>query len=137
MSYSKIHTALDTQLVTVTSVPVIQHENTRHVNKTSETYLRSTLLPAESIARTNVIDEYNGLYQVDIFSPQDKGHAVESIVDDIIAKFKRGQMLVVSDTPNPDLIVHIRQSWRETAFRVGAQYQIPVVIRWSSLVKIN
>lgn len=136
MSYSKIHNALDTQLITVTSVPLIQHENTRHVNKTSETYLRSTLLPAESIARTNVIDEYNGLYQVDIFSPQDKGHAAESIVDDIIAKFKRGQMLVVSNTPDPDLIVHIRQSWRETAFRVGAQYQIPVVIRWSSLIEI-
>lgn len=129
MSYSTIQNLLDTQLATVTGLPTLYKENTRNELKTGVAFSRSTLLPAETLALSSHTNEVNGLYQVDIFYPQDKGaDAAGAVADSVVAAFARG--LVLTD----GVIVHIRMSWRETAREFQQFYNVPVVVRWTCLL---
>jgi len=130
MSYSIIQDLLDEQLATVTGLPTLSRENTRNEPKTNVPYSRSTLLPIETTARTTHTDEFQGLYQVDLFYPQSKGYkdAAEK-ADSVIAAFQRGLELVEGDVR-----VHVRMSWREVAQPFQQFYNVPVMVRWSCLL---
>jgi len=130
MSYSIIQDLLDTQLATVTSLPTLNKENTRNEPKTNVPYSRSTLLPIETTALSTHTDEFQGLYQVDLFYPQSKGYtdAAEK-ADLVIEAFKRGLEL-----GDDELRVHVRMSWREVAQPFQQFYNVPVMVRWSCLL---
>jgi len=130
MSYSIIQELLDTQLATVTNLPTLNIENTRVEPKTNVPYSRSTLLPIETAARTTHTDEFQGLYQVDLFYPQSKGYTkAAETADLVIAAFQRGLELVEGDVR-----VHVRMAWREVALPFQQFYNIPVMVRWSCLL---
>jgi len=130
MSYSIIQELLDTQLATVTGLPTLNIENTRIEPKTNVPYSRSTLLPTEATARTTLTDEFQGLYQVDLFYPQSKGFTdAAGTADLVIAAFQRGLELVEGDVR-----VHVRMAWREVAQPFQQFYNVPVVVRWSCLL---
>ena len=130
MSYSLIQELLDTQLATVTNLPTLNIENTRVEPETNVPYSRSTLLPIETAARTTHTDEFQGLYQVDLFYPQSKGYTkAAETADLVIAAFQRGLELVEGDVR-----VHVRMAWREVALPFQQFYNIPVMVRWSCLL---
>lgn len=130
MSYSTIHSLLDAQLETVVGLPTLYKENTRAEAKTGVAYSRSTLLPAESNALSTDTDELQGLYQIDLFYPMDKGVDTSNEIGDLVkAAFPRGLVLETGSTR-----VHIRMSWREVGQTFQQFYQLPIVVRWTCLL---
>lgn len=129
MSYAKIQTLLDTRLAATTGLPTLQLENTRNIAKTGVPFTRGTLLPARSTQislGTVGKDLFEGLYQVDIFIPQDGGTAtVNALVDAVLTQFARGTRLV-----NGAVTVEIMNSWREVGSRIENFYSVPVTVEW-------
>jgi hypothetical protein len=132
--YAEIQQALDNRLATVTGLPELQTENTR-VNRTGKAntpFARGTLLPAQASQLTvgvGGVNTYSGLYQVDLFYPVDTGTtAVNAMADAVMAKFVRGDTLVVDGVS-----VHITLSWREVGRRDEPFYAVPVLVRWSTI----
>lgn len=128
MNYGDIRALLDTQLQTVSNLPSLQTENTR-LNPGGLPFVRSTLLPAEPTPLTvgpNGIDEHQGLYQVDLFYPQDHGVGTPgALAASVLAMFPRGLILSTGTA-----CMHVKMSWQEVAYQVNNWYVTPITIRW-------
>ena len=130
MNIDEVRTLLDTQLATVTNLPAHQAENTRFEKKTGTPWVRSTLIPTETVSRTTASDELTGLYQVDVFYPQGKGAATAGAMAQAIKDaFARG-----SSFGEGEFRLHVMKSWREASQDFEQFYQIPVLVRWSAIV---
>ena len=92
--FADISSALDSQLNTLTGQSPIAWENTAYIPVKDTLYLRPTILPALTIQAglgTSGLDEYVGIYQIDIFAPAGKGRGEAEIKADAVADhFKRG-----------------------------------------------
>ena len=128
MNYQNIRVLLDTQLNTVIGLPSRQSENTLVVLDGTE-WCRSSLLAAEPNALTvgpNGTDEHQGLFQVDLFYPQNGGTVdVSNVAEDVMTAFKRGSIFT-----DGSVKVHVRMVWQQVAYQVDTWYAVPVVIRW-------
>jgi len=132
MNYNTVRTMLDTQLATVSGLPPLYTENTRATPTNGSPWARATLLPAEPNALgvgPNGIDEHQGLYQIDLFYPQDYGTAdANAMAALVMAALPRG-FIVRSGTDN----VQVTKSFQMTAYQQGNQwYCVPVSLRWTS-----
>ncbi len=104
--FSNIQRALDTRLNTLINRPYIAWPNTKFIPAENTSYIRPTLLPANSTLYTlNDNHRNSGIYQVDIFVPLEKGlNSALSLVDDVKEHFENTRDLVAgTDT------VHIQQ----------------------------
>ena len=132
MSFATIQSLLDTHLQTLTTLPPLQLENTRNIGKVNEPFCRATMLPARTTQLSVGVNGRNtlqGLYQIDLFYPQDGGTPVAlAMADAVIAHLPRGLVLSSGQT-----FVHIQMSWREAGGRVEPFYQLPVVVQWSCI----
>lgn len=130
MSYTTILQLLDTQLLTTTDLPTHYTENERVQLITDTPWCRSTLLPVETQELTigsNGWVKVQGLYQIDLFYPNDAGYSTAAgIADNVITSFARGLSLGTTT------IVKIEMSWRLPARSFQQFYQIPVSVRWAS-----
>ena len=92
--FADISSALDSRLDTLTGQTPIAWENTAYIPVKDTLYLRPTILPALTIQAglgTSGLDEYVGIYQIDIFAPAGKGRGEAEIKADAVADhFKRG-----------------------------------------------
>tara|TARA_B110000046_G_scaffold61020_1_gene68614 strand:+ start:642 stop:1058 length:417 start_codon:yes stop_codon:yes gene_type:complete len=92
--FADISSALDLRLNTLTGQSPIAWENTAYIPVKDTLYLRPTILPALTLQAglgVNGIDEYIGIYQIDIFAPAGKGRGEAEIKADAVADhFKRG-----------------------------------------------
>ena len=92
--FADISSALDTRLNTLLGQTPIAWENTAFVPIKDVLYLRPYILPAATIQAAlgvSGIDEYIGIYQIDIFAPAGKGRGEAEIKADSVADhFKRG-----------------------------------------------
>ena len=92
--FADISSALDSRLNTLTGQSPIAWENTAYIPVKNTLYLRPTILPASTIQAglgTSGLDEYIGIYQIDIFAPAGKGRGEAEIKADAVADhFKRG-----------------------------------------------
>jgi hypothetical protein len=92
--FADISSALDSRLNTLTGQSPIAWENTAYIPVKDTLYLRPTILPASTIQAglgTSGLDEYIGIYQIDIFAPAGKGRGEAEIKADAVADhFKRG-----------------------------------------------
>ena len=92
--FADISSALDTRLSSLAGYSPIAWENTPFTPVKNTLYLRPTILPASTIQAalgTNGIDEYVGIYQIDIFAPSGLGRGeAETKADAIADHFKRG-----------------------------------------------
>lgn len=133
MSIATIQTLLDTHLQTLTGLPPLQLENTRNIGVTGVAFSRATLLPARTTQVTigiNGKDEVKGLYQVDLFTPQDTGTATaNALADDVMDHFPRGLVLTQSG-----IYLHILRAWREVGRREAPFYNVPVLVEWSAII---
>lgn len=133
MSISTIHQVLNDHLQSMGGLPALQLENTRNVGKTGVPFCRATLItsrPSTLTVGTTGQDILRGLYQIDLFFPQDTGVSdVNALADQIIEHFPRGLMFSADGTA-----LHVNTTYRETGRRVDAFYQAPVVVAWTCIV---
>ena len=92
--FADISSALDSQLDTLAGQSPIAWENTVFTPIKNTLYLRPTILPAlttQAALGANGIDEYIGIYQIDVFAPSGKGRGeAETKADAVADHFKRG-----------------------------------------------
>lgn len=98
--YTDIESALNARLDSLSSHPPIAWPNTKYKPIEGTTYLRPTLLPAESDADTlNGGQVDKGIYQIDIFVPTEKGISVITAwMDAIKDHFPNGTILTSNTT---------------------------------------
>ena len=76
--FADISSALDSRLNNLAGSSPIAWENTVFTPVKDTLYLRPTILPAlttQAALGTSGIDEYIGIYQIDIFAPSGKGRS--------------------------------------------------------------
>ena len=92
--FADISSALDSRLNTLTGQTPIAWENTAYIPVKDTLFLRSTILPASTLQAalgTSGIDEYIGIYQIDVFAPAGTGRGdAETKADAVADHFKRG-----------------------------------------------
>ena len=134
MNYDVIRKLLDTQLQTVVGLPTLYTENNSIEVDGRGAFCRSTLLNSEPMPLTvgpNGNNQYKGLYQVDLFYPQDNGTTTQNALAGlVIDAFPRS--LILNDATT-GLNVHVDMSWQLTAYTVQQNYYVvPISVRWSS-----
>ena len=96
--FSDISAALDVRLNTLSGSSPIAWENIAYKPVKNTLYLRPTHLPAPTVQSglgTAGIDEYLGIYQIDVFAMAGEGRGkAEAKVDLIADHFKRGTDLL-------------------------------------------
>lgn len=102
MSLKAIRNALNARLNTLPSLPNVAWENIAFTPKTTETHLRVNFLPAPTRPAANhksAMDFESGIYQIDVYSPQDQGpNPASDVAESIRQHFSRGSTLVNSGT---------------------------------------
>lgn len=132
INYSAVQTILNTQLKTVVGLPTYTEENVKAVPDSTVPWCRSTLLPAE----TQIIGigtggqrKDQGLYQIDIYWPQNSGSLDANTMGDLIQNsFVRGTYYI-----NGTVKVLIDSVYRLPAGPLTGTvfYHIPLMVRWS------
>lgn len=129
--WNKILRGFEVQLATIASSTPIASPNVDYTPVVGTSFIRSTLLPAQTLQASIGIDgtnRYQGVYQVDVFSPQGTGPAAGiALVDEIIELFPRGLSLSTDD-----ITVRVATSSVLPAREEPDWYQIPVSIDWFS-----
>jgi len=129
ISITPIQKALDAHLLALDGIPQVQLENTRAPFKTGQSFTRATLIPSQPQQRTVGVtgrDMLSGLYQIDLFIPQDTGvDAANGLVDLVLGHFQRGMRI-----EHDGITVHIQRAGREAGSRHEPFYQAPVTVTW-------
>lgn len=87
--YSDISNALNTRLSTLSNAPTILWPNHKANLVPGNTYLRPTLLPAQTNIGTFARSQHHkGIYQVDVFVPLEKGiSTINTLLDNLETHF--------------------------------------------------
>ena len=129
MSTQRIQALLDTQLQTTTSLPGLQLENKRYTLD-GFPFVRSTLMPARSNVLTvgyGAKREYQGLYQITAWYPQDGGStAARTMADSIVDQFPIGMMLSDGVITVRIIVASVMPSQSMTNM-----FGVPIQIQWS------
>ena len=123
MSLKAIRNALNARLSTLSSLPSVAWENVAFTPKTTETHLRVNFLPAPTRPAANhksAMDFESGIYQIDIYAPQDQGpNPASDLAERIRQHFNRGLALsnsgvVVNIEATPSMAANDREGpfWR-------------------------
>ena len=135
MSYKTTYESLITQLQTVTSLPTLQKENNRiQLGGGKTPWCRASILPVPTNIATlgpNGLNNEIGIFQVDLFYPQDNGYDTSfDMADSILQKYKAGSLV--------DGII-IRNSWISSNQQINGQgiqnyYMISVRVEFNKYV---
>lgn len=133
MNFTIIQNLLDEKLLTLTDAPDdIVLENSRVSVGVNKTWIRSTLLPNETENITLGLNGYqrlSGLYQIDIWTPADKGiNTGSTLADAIVSLFSKGTVLSNTDGDK----INIIKSWREKGPKEPGVYNTPVIVKWEA-----
>jgi len=127
--FTDISIALDTRLGTMSGLPDVAWPNRTYTPVIGTTYLRPTLLPADSIAATvgtSGTDENIGVYQVSVFTEAGNGKSAGMVMSDLIAShLKRDTELTYNSRT-----VRIKNVSQSPASTSGGWFQIPVNIEY-------
>lgn len=127
---TQILNALQAQLNTVVGLPVIAPDNAYFKPILGSPYVRDTLMPVEPMPGAvgiNGYDQLRGLYQIDIFYPENVGNSnALAMADSILAVFNRG--LPLTAVVGYDL--QIERSWIQAPRNNMGWYHIPLMVRW-------
>lgn len=133
ISYTAIQTLLDTQLATISTLPTLYTENERSTAQTNKNFSRSTLIPAKTDVLTvgsAPLLRLKGLYQIDVFLPQGKGTASNSIADDVLNGFPAALQLT-----DGTYTVQIESVERIAGSIFQQFYNVPVMVHWTCFVQ--
>lgn len=134
MSLFAIRNALNARLNSLSALPSVAWENIAFTPKTNETHVRVNFLPGATRAAANhksAMDFESGLYQLDIYAPQDQGpNTASTLAERIRQHFSRGLVLTnsgisVNIEATPSMVV---------ADREGPFWRIRLTVPWFSYV---
>jgi hypothetical protein len=132
--FTNISAALDKHLSEMAGLPDVAWENKDYEPTQGTSYLRPTILPAETFQAslgTNGQDEHTGIYQVDVMVEAGKGKKAGYALADLVAdQFARGTDLVYSG-----VTVTIRQTSRQTGATDNGWFVVPVEIDYQSFTQ--
>jgi hypothetical protein len=116
--FTNIEAALHTRLATLSGSPAVAWPNTHYQPTENTTYIRPTILPANTILNTLAgMEEHKGIYQVDVYVPLEKGvSALNTLLDSIQSLFKSSKTLTATD------IIFIQAVSRSPAVRDESWY---------------
>ena len=125
--FSNIQRALDTRLNQLIDRPFIAWPNTKFAPTAGASYIRPTLIQAKSELYTlNDVHMNQGIYQIDIYVPLEKGlNSALSLMDAIAEHFEEERSLVVGDDT-----VHIQQITPGDSERQDAWYRVYLEINY-------
>lgn len=134
MSLKAIRNALNARLSTLSSLPSVAWENVVFTPKTTETHLRVNFLPAPTRPAANhksAMDFESGIYQIDIYAPQDQGpNPASDLAERIRQHFNRGLAL-----SNSGVVVNIEATPSMAANdREGPFWRIRLTVPWFAYV---
>ena len=123
-----IESALNQQLNAMVGLPDVAWPNYEYEPEHGTSWLRPTLLPANTVANTTTSDRHTGIYQVDVFTEAGKGSSAGKALVDLVAdQFKPGTQLTYNGT-----VVEVLTVGAVGARTEGAWYHIPVEVRYIS-----
>lgn len=126
---TQIQNALTTQLLTVQNLPSRAAPNVAFKPSLGKPWVRDTFMPVESQVGAIGIDGYDnpqGLYQIDVFCPQNQTNATAlAYVDSILEAFERGTIL---ETGGNQLT--ILKSFMKSPLNHPEFFGIPVMVKW-------
>lgn len=131
MSLKAVRDILNTRLNAYSPQINIAWENVAFTPTTNTTHVRVNFIPVESREtarfKTSLVME-TGLYQIDVFGPQDQGtNNIDNLVEGIRSHFNRGRTL----TDGSNNRVHIRDTPRITqGRRDGGFYRVTITVSW-------
>ncbi len=98
--FSNIEIALNTRLATLSGLPAVAWPNIEFKPVENTLFLRPTMLPVGSkLHQLNGLERHEGIYQVDIYAPLEKGVlVVNNLLDSIKSLFSSNKTLVATDT---------------------------------------
>lgn len=137
MSLMAIRNALNAHLATLSPLPSIAWENVAFTPSNTAVHLRVNFLPAPTRASANhrsAMDFESGVYQVDVYAPQNQGpNPASEVAESIRALFSRGAVLNGADglRVNIESTPSISQNDREGPF-----WRIRLVVRWFCYVPL-
>lgn len=127
--FASISAALDTRLSTMASLPQVAWQNVVYKPVSGVLYLRPTILPAptQQAGLGDIgLDEYQGIYQIDIFAAVGGGRgAAEAQADLIGDHFKRGTSLT-----SGGINVRLRDVSRAAGVVDGDRFAISISINY-------
>jgi hypothetical protein len=131
INYTAIQAILDTQLVTLSTLPKLTLENIKANVDANVPFCRTSLIPAQAQvigvgAGGWRMDQ--GLYQVDLFYPQNTGNLViGAMADSVMNTFHRGTYYT-----SGNVAVLIDRVYRLPAGSLvqAAFYHLPVTVSW-------
>ncbi len=134
MSLKAIRNALNARLNTLPSLPSVAWENIAFTPKTTETHLRVNFLPAPTRPAANhksAMDFESGIYQIDVYSPQDQGpNPASDVAESIRQHFSRGSTLV-----NSGITVNVEATPSMTSNdREGGFWRVRLTVPWFAYV---
>lgn len=95
---NNIQNALTTQLSGVSGLPEIAYANINFSSSQGTPFVKPSLIPARSKLYSLEEELHQGIYQVDIYTPIDKGTAPILLIADSIRDSFKNQNTLVSDT---------------------------------------
>lgn len=128
MSTSGDISTLNTILLTTSNLPTLQSENKRIDLGSGKTpWCRSTLLPARTTQvsiGSSGIDNINGLYQIDLFYPQNSSYVlIYDMADAIINNFTIG---------SKSGGLHVINSYIQKLPGVTNYFNLAVIVEWQA-----
>ncbi len=125
-TFNDIQNALNTKLAATSGLPVIYYPNMDKEPVQGTSYIRPTLLPANTTLLTlNNEDMHQGIYQIDIYTELKKGTAPTLLIADAICTAFRRTKLTANST-----IVHAQQISMSQAQRVESWWHMYISINY-------
>lgn len=135
MSLNAIRNILNVKMATISATPRIAWENAPFTPKPTESHYRVNLLTAQTRPAANhrsAMDFESGIYQVDVFVPQNEGTAsAGALAEAVRSLFYRG--LKLSDANNISVMISSTPSIVFSS-REGAFWRVQVDVPWFSYV---
>lgn len=126
---NEIQNALETRLSTLAGLPSVAWPNQDFTPVSGTSWLRPTLLPAETVAATMDGDLQTGIFQVDVFVPSGTGRSAGDTLVDAIGDHFAPMLELTSGATTVRII-----SFSTIAARSESDwYHIPLEIRYNSI----
>lgn len=134
MSLKSIRNALNARLNTLSSLPSVAWENVAFTPKTTELHLRVNFLPAPTRPAANhksAMDFESGIYQIDVYAPQDQGpNPASDLAERIRQHFSRG-LVLTSDSISVNVEATPSMAAND---REGPFWRIRLTVPWFAYV---
>lgn len=135
-AYTTIQSILETQLKTVVGLPTFTAENIQAQVIATKPFSRATLIPAQTQiigVGQNGLRMDQGLYQVDLFYPQNSGNTIANAMSDLIMNtFKRGTYYT---SGNVRILINRVYRLPANSLTQATFYHIGLVVEWQYYVQ--